>query len=233
MSDALTLLRQRLRTPLTARDVLVRILVVVWLTFVWVLLWGTFSAANIIGGLVVALAILTFLPLPQVPVEGRFHLLSATILAAHVAYSLVLSSLAVAWLSIRPGAPPRSAVLRVQVHVKSELVLGLLIDAINIVPGTVVLDIVRRTGVLYIHVLDVGTREKVDGFYAEVDTLQAMFIKAFERDDDWHQRTRAPIMPPAMPGDSSRPRRDAPRDPGDATIDPADDHSATDDGSGS
>lgn len=218
MSDSLSLMRQRLHTPLTLRDVIVRVLVIVWLTFVWVLLWGTFSAANIIGGFAVAIVILVFLPLPQLPVEGRFHLLSAAALAVHVGFSLVLSSLWVAWLSIRPGPPPKSAVLRVHVHVKSELVLGLLIDAINIVPGTVVLDIVRHTGVLYIHVLDVGTSEKVDRFYTEVDKLQRMFITAFERDDDWRQRTHAPIMPPATSRDAAHPRRIAPQDPGDATI---------------
>ena len=43
---------------------------------VWMLLWGNVSAANIIGGLAVALVITLLLPLPAVPIEGRLHPLS-------------------------------------------------------------------------------------------------------------------------------------------------------------
>ncbi|MGB0435901.1 MAG: Na+/H+ antiporter subunit E, partial [Mycobacterium sp.] len=42
-----------------------------WLILVWVLLWGSFSAANILSGLAIALVITLLLPLPSVPVEGR------------------------------------------------------------------------------------------------------------------------------------------------------------------
>jgi multicomponent Na+:H+ antiporter subunit E len=50
-----------------------RIWVPIWLTFVWILLWGNISAANILSGLAVALVITYLLPLPPVPVEGRVH----------------------------------------------------------------------------------------------------------------------------------------------------------------
>ncbi len=43
----------------------VRLWTIAWLTFVWVLLWGgTVSWANVIGGVVLAIAVLTVLPLP-------------------------------------------------------------------------------------------------------------------------------------------------------------------------
>ena len=45
--------------------------VLCWLMLVWILLWGTFSAANVVSGLAVALVITVLLPLPAVPVEGR------------------------------------------------------------------------------------------------------------------------------------------------------------------
>ena len=38
---------------------------IIALAVVWVLLWGTFSAANILGGLAVALVITLLLPLPR------------------------------------------------------------------------------------------------------------------------------------------------------------------------
>ena len=47
------------------RKITLRIWTLCWLTLVWVLLWGTFSAANILGGLAVALVITLLLPLPR------------------------------------------------------------------------------------------------------------------------------------------------------------------------
>ena len=85
-----------------------RVWVLCWLVLVWILLWGTISAANILSGLGIALLITLLLPLPAVPVEGRLHPLSLAKLLAVVAANLVLSSLQVAWLAIKPGPPPRS-----------------------------------------------------------------------------------------------------------------------------
>ena len=53
-----------------------------------------------------AVVVTVLLPLPVVPVEGRVHPLSLLRLMVVVAYQLVLSSLQVAWLAIKPGPPP-------------------------------------------------------------------------------------------------------------------------------
>src|SRR4029077_14130962 len=55
------------------RRVVLQAWVLFWLMLVWILLWGTVSAANIISGLAVALVITLLLPLPVVPIEGRVH----------------------------------------------------------------------------------------------------------------------------------------------------------------
>ena len=90
------------------RRIALRVWVLCWLVLVWILLWGTVSAANILSGLAVALVITLLLPLPLVPVEGRVHPLSLMRLVVRLAYYLVLSSVQVAWLAIRPGPPPLS-----------------------------------------------------------------------------------------------------------------------------
>lgn len=159
--------------------------VLCWLILAWILLWGTVSAANILSGLVIALLITLLLPLPVVPVEGRLHPVSFAKLLLVVGWSLVLSSLQVAWLAIKPGPPPLSAVLRVGFAVKSDLVLALGVNAINLTPGTMVLEIDRDRRLLYIHVLDVGSPRAVDRFHREVEQLERLLIAAFEREKDW------------------------------------------------
>jgi multicomponent Na+:H+ antiporter subunit E len=158
---------------------------VCWLVLAWILLWGNLSAANIISGLAVALLITLLLPMPMVPVEGRLHPLSLLRFIGVVAWYLMASSVQVAWLAIKPGPPPRSAVLRVRFATKSDLVLALGVNAINLTPGTLVLEIDRDERMLYVHVLDVGSSRAVNRFYHEVAVLEHLLRRAFERQTDW------------------------------------------------
>ncbi|WP_078324704.1 Na+/H+ antiporter subunit E [Mycobacteroides salmoniphilum] len=168
------------------REIILRAWILVWLVLVWTMLWGNFSIANTITGLLVALVITVLLPMPRLPVEGRLHVVSTFRLAFTVAYYMVLSSLQVAWLAIRPGPPPLSAVLRAQLSVKSDLVMALLLNTLTIIPGSVVLEIDQERRLAYVHVLDVGSPKAVASFYAQLRQLERLFIAAFERDADWH-----------------------------------------------
>ncbi|AQT78521.1 Na+/H+ antiporter subunit E [Mycolicibacterium litorale] len=162
-----------------------RVWTLVWLILVWLLLWGNVSVANVVSGLAVALFITLLLPLPAVSVQGRLHPLSLLWLAANVSWWLVLSSAQVAWLAIRPGRPPLSAVLRARLALKSDLVLALAVNIMNLTPGTIVLEIDQTRRLVYVHVLDVGSQRAVDRFYRQVAQLERMLIASFERDSEW------------------------------------------------
>lgn len=167
------------------RKISLRIWTLCWLTLVWILLWGTFSAANIVSGLLVALVITVLLPLPRVPVEGKVRPLALLRLILYVAVKLVVSSAQVAWLAIRPGPPPATAVLRAHLAVKSDLVLALAVGVLTLIPGSVVLEIDQRRRLVYLHVLDVGSEKAVESFYRQVKTVERLMVAAFERPTDW------------------------------------------------
>ncbi len=167
------------------RQILLRGWVLCWLTMVWVLLWGSLSAANVIGGLVLALIITLLLPLPAVPVQGRVHPLSLLLLAGYVAYWLVQSSLQLAWLAVRPGPPVQSAVLRERLDVRSDLLLALAVNILNLTPGTVVVEIDLAGRLIYVHVLDVTSERAVRQFRHQVRTLERLLHRAFERESEW------------------------------------------------
>ena len=177
------------------RGLLLRAWVLCWLMLVWVLLWGSASPANILGGLAVAALVTWLLPLPAVPVGGRLHPLSLLRLVGYVGYQLVLSSLQVAWLAIRPGPPPLTAVLRAHVAVKSDLVLALAVNIINLTPGTVVLEIDQARRMIYVHVLDVGSDRTVKRFYRQISGLQKLLVASFERDADWRPSAEKEVDP--------------------------------------
>lgn len=156
-----------------------------WLTAVWVLLWGNISIANIVGGLAVGIVIMVLLPLPKVPVEGRIHLFSLIQLIGLAIWYAAHSSLQLAWFAIRPSPPPVTGVLRYHLNFKSDLVLTLCVDVINLIPGTLVLEIDQPRRIAYIHVLDVGSEKAVNHFYKTIAQLERLFVASFERDSDW------------------------------------------------
>jgi multicomponent Na+:H+ antiporter subunit E len=171
------------RWPL--RKVILRAWVLCWLMLVWVLLWGDVSAANVLSGLLVGLLITVLLPLPPVPIEGRLHPLSLLRLMIQVAYYLVMSSIQVAWLAVKPGPPPRTAVLRAHLALKSDLVLALAVNILNLIPGGIVLEIDQTRRLIYVHVLDVGTDRGVNRFYHQVAEVERLLIATFEREAHW------------------------------------------------
>ena len=169
---------------MTRRQRLARVTMVAWLVAVWLLLWGTVSAANVLSGLAVALFITVLLPLPAVPVHGTVRPWATLRLALTVNWWLVRSSLQVAWLTLRPGPPPRSAVLRARLDVKSDLVLALAVNILNLTPGTLVLEIDQTGRLVYVHVLGVDSPGAVENFHQQVADLQRLLVAAFERDGE-------------------------------------------------
>jgi multicomponent Na+:H+ antiporter subunit E len=167
------------------RLVTLRAWILIWLTLVWILLWGNISVANVLSGLAIAVGITVLLPLPPVPVQGKVHPVSLLHLTIRVAWYLVLSSTQVAWLAIRPGPPPLNAVLRAELHIKSDLVLALAVNIITLIPGSIVLEIDQERRMIYAHVIDVGSERSVNQFYQQVNQVERLLVKAFERDNEW------------------------------------------------
>ncbi|WP_225726146.1 MULTISPECIES: Na+/H+ antiporter subunit E [unclassified Nocardia] len=170
-----------------SRGRLVQVGVLCWLALVYVALWGDFSVANTLAGLAIGAVIMLALPLPRVPVAGRVHPLSLLVLIAVSVYYALESSLQIAWFAIRPAPPPISGVLRVRLEIKSELVLVLCADLLNVIPGTMVLEIDRERRFVYVHVLDVGSEAAVEHFYRTTKRLEQLLIASFERPVEWDE----------------------------------------------
>ena len=167
------------------RSTVLRLFVLGWMTLVWMLLWGTFSIANVLGGLVVSILTMTVLPLPRVPVEGRLHLLSALRLGGVIFVETIRSTINVAWLAVRPAPPPVTGVLRCRLTIKSDLVLTLWTDIMNNIPGTMVLEIDQARRIVYVHVLDVSTDRAVADFYRSARLIERLLVDTFERESEW------------------------------------------------
>jgi multicomponent Na+:H+ antiporter subunit E len=155
-----------------------RLPAVLWLVLVWVMLWGTWTWANLITGLLVAVGLTVLLPLPTVVLGGQLHLAGLARFAGRFARDLVLSSGQVAWRAVSPGPEPRSAVIAVQLRTHSDLLLTMTSEALTLVPGSLVIDVDRSSGMLYAHVFDIRDAGDIDRFRTSVLELEARVIRA-------------------------------------------------------
>ena len=101
----------------------------------------------------------------------------------------MLSSVQVAFLAVKPGPPPLSAVLRAHLAVKSDLVLALAVNIFNLIPGSIVLEIDQSRRMLYMHVIDVGNEAAVARFYRQVTEVERLLVSTFEREKHWRPST--------------------------------------------
>ncbi|MDO5669372.1 MAG: Na+/H+ antiporter subunit E [Corynebacterium sp.] len=155
---------------------------IVWITVMWCLLMGEFTWANIISGLLVGSLIIFGLPLPAMPIAGLS--VHWGLLAWHMLgwlKDLAVASVKVAWLALRPAAPPKSAIVTVPMRVSNELVLSFATVLYNLQPGGAVSDIDIANRTWTVHLLDAGTEAALAREIETIATLERRMIRIFER----------------------------------------------------
>jgi multicomponent Na+:H+ antiporter subunit E len=128
----------------------------VWLTLVWVGLWGSVTVANVLGGLAVAVLLLLLLRPGPADAPAVVDPLALLRFVVRFFVDLVVSSLQVVRLVLRPRIELRQSVVSVRVPDASDTLLTLLADAISLTPGTLTIDVDRGSSTLYVHALDTG-----------------------------------------------------------------------------
>lgn len=152
------------------------LLLLAWLTAVWVALWGQLTWANLLGGLVVALAVVRLAPAHPETAPYRFRPLHALVLAGYFFWKLVQASVFLAWEVITPANRINAAVVAIPMLCRSPAMLTFVGSMVSLVPGTITIDADAEAGELYVHILHLGT---VEGFRAEVRRLEVLTLRAF------------------------------------------------------
>ncbi len=141
--------------PTVAHQLRHQLPLLVWLVLVWNLLWGTWSWANLLSGVLVALAVTLLLPLPPVVGGARVRPLALLRFLGHFVADLVSSGALVAWQTVRPRGIDRSAIITVQLRTDSDLLSTIVAEATALVPGSLVIDMDREKQTLAVHLLHV------------------------------------------------------------------------------
>jgi multicomponent Na+:H+ antiporter subunit E len=130
------------------------------LVALWLFLWDHIDVLTIVTGILLAIAVTRVLYLPPVLLSGRFNPWRVLLLGLRMMFDVVVASMQVALLAVNPRWTPMNSIISVQLLTRSDFVTTLTAEAITVVPGTVVVDIDRERGLLYLHAL--GTRTEAD-----------------------------------------------------------------------
>ena len=130
-----------------------RLIEVVWLTLVWVLLWGTFSPLSILGGVVVAIAVIGAFRFPTAQRHLPVRPLRLLALVGYLAYDMVVSGVEVSWQVLRYGPAARGAVYEVPLLSRSDRVVAVIANALTLSPGAMALQIDHAHGLWFVYAL--------------------------------------------------------------------------------
>jgi multicomponent Na+:H+ antiporter subunit E len=88
------------------------------------------------------------------------------LLAAVFVRELVLGAINVAWLALQPRLALRPGIIAYPLTVTSDIQITLLANLITLTPGTLSIDVSDDRRWLYIHAIDIASREQVVGTIA-------------------------------------------------------------------
>lgn len=148
------------------------------LVALWLLLWGGFDWLTLLTGLALAIAVPLVFYLPPVEIAGRLHLGWSAWFVLRLLADILRASVIVAAQAFGIGYSERSAVLGVRLRTRSDLILTAVAEATSLVPGSLVVDVDRGSGELFIHVFSVRSDADLVRARAEVLATEARVLLA-------------------------------------------------------
>ena len=155
-----------------------RVFTAAWLVFVWLALTADTSVVS--GLTAAALAVLLlrlFRPAEATRRGGRFRPLHAASVALYFVFQFLEANLQVAFAVLQPGRVRHSrGIVAVQIADATEITARLLAMAVSLTPGTFILELQRKPSVMFVHVLQF---DSVDRVRLDVLEMERRIVKAF------------------------------------------------------
>lgn len=163
-----------------------QLLLTIGLVVLWIMLWDAWSVVHIIAGIVVALIVTRLFYLPPIELSGRINPWYFAVYLAWFARQLVQGALEVAAVALRPRKTDPGSVIAVDLHTRSDLLITIIAQTAGLIPGTFVTEVDRARGVIFLHVLDCNTDEKIESARELALEIEVYVIKAMGSLHDIH-----------------------------------------------
>lgn len=149
-----------------------------WLTALWMLLWGQLTVLALVTGLVAAALVTTVFRLPPVELSGRVNPWYGLVFIVTFLGSLVRGSLTVAAQVLDLRRQPGAAVFAVQLLTDDDLLMSHTAIACSLIPGSIVLDADRDRRVLYLHAIGIRGPEDIEAHRRDTLRWEARITRA-------------------------------------------------------
>lgn len=161
-----------------------RLPTLLWLTVMWVVLWGDPAPGTIIAGFGVACGCYAVAKLPHIPVGLHVRPLRLLRLAVTIGYDMLVSSAQVAAQVLWRPRRMRGAIVAVPARTDSDFLLALISGGLSLVTGSLVIELNREQGVIYVHGIPVDSESAVRRLRHQVRRTEEMFVRAFGTAND-------------------------------------------------
>lgn len=168
-----------------------RPLSVLGMLIVWVLLWGSAAPTILISGILIGWLVDMVFPLPPIYWEGKFRPVGFLILVVHLLRDLVVSSFRVVALVFHRPVNLNAGIIRVDLHTDNDLYQVQVAEMISLVPGTVVVEVVRSPRRLYLHAIDLVGDDPVARVQRMAFGVESRVLRAFGSDEEIAEFNRA------------------------------------------
>lgn len=156
----------------------------IWLSAVWVLLWGTANTRTVLGGVLVAVLVTAAFPLPLWPGRLWIRPLRLVRLAGYLAVELVVSGVQISWETLRHGPRATAGIVEIPLLTGSDPVVVAVANAVSLAPGEFVLHIDLQRRVCYVYGLGIRGPDDVERVRGQVMALQRRVVAALGSPDE-------------------------------------------------
>jgi len=153
--------------------------VLLWITVLWVLLWGNLSVANVVSGLTVAVVVLAVARLPRTSSgvsRSRLAPLAALHFAGFFLYKLFEANIFLAWEIVTPKNRINTGIVEVPLRTESNVATMIVANVITLTPGSLVIEAIGSPPVLYVNVLHLHDLDRVRRDLLRIEELS---VRAF------------------------------------------------------
>jgi multicomponent Na+:H+ antiporter subunit E len=155
---------------------------VLGLAVIWVMLWGSASAANVLSGLAVGVLLANVLPgLRRHRRWGKLRLGPLARLTGHMLVSAVTSNAVLTRDIMSRRSRLRTGVVGVPLPACSDELITLIVNLLALTPGTMPLELVEAPRTLYVHALHLDDPEAAR---RQIRRLTSLAVRSFGSDDD-------------------------------------------------
>lgn len=166
----------------------------------WAFLWASVSPIILISGALLGYAMGVIFPLPPMHWKGRLHPKAFAWLIVKLMWDLIISSFRLVAMVFQRKVDLHPGMIRVDLLADDDLYQVGVASLVSLVPGTVVVEVVRHPRRLYLHCVGLPDEDPEDFIQQMTTDVEHRLLQAFGSDEEQQafeeKRTTPSVVPP-------------------------------------